>query len=254
MCTLSWKPLENGYILFFNRDESRTRALARVPSLQQLNGVPYLAPTDPVAGGTWLLVNAHGIAIGLLNNYAATAGTAIANATSRGLLPLKGSDCSTVTEVLQRIAQMPLVNYPPFHLVVAAVNEAAILSWDGRACTSAALNACGAMLTTSAFEPERVAKVRAATFSRLVGDISAANPERLRAFHWSAGEDGVTSIRMTRPDVCTHSISEILVCLDKKVARFQYSPQPDVGQSNDINSDKLLPSSTSMLLPLTQGG
>lgn len=246
MCTLSWKPLEDGYVLFFNRDESRNRVTAQGPTLRQKNGVDFLAPTDGARGGTWLLVNAHGICIGLLNNYAATSPAVVVNASSRGFLPLNCSDCVSVIEAIDRIAEMPLNDYPPFHLVVAAANEAVMLTWDGSACTSAVLGSSGEMLTTSMFKPKLVAQVRDEIFTSVVGDITDAKPETLKAFHWFEGPDSATSIKMSRPDACTHSISEITVSLDKETAYFQYSPQAG------INGDERVLSPTSIFIPLTK--
>jgi len=246
MCTLSWKPLEDGYVLFFNRDESRSRVIAQGPALRQENGVGFLAPTDGARGGTWLLVNAHGISVALLNNYAATSPTIVANASSRGFLPLNCSDCTSVLEAIDRIAEMPLNDYPPFHLVVAAANEAVMLTWDGSACTSAVLSGSGEMLTTSMFKSKLVAQVRDEIFTSVVGDITDAKPETLKAFHWFEGPDGATSIKMSRPDACTHSISEITVSLGNETANFQYAPQAGID-----GDERVLPS-TSIFLPLTK--
>lgn len=246
MCTLSWKPLEDGYVLFFNRDESRNRVSAQGPTLQQKNGVDFLAPTDGARGGTWLLVNAHGICIALLNNYAAGSTAVVANALSRGFLPLNCSDCTNVIEAIDRIAEMPLNEYPPFHLVVAAANEAVMLTWDGSTCTPAVLSSSGEMLTTSMFRPKLVAQVRDEIFANVVGDFTDAKPERLKVFHWFEGPDTATSIRMSRPDACTHSISEITVSTGKETACFLYSPQAGIK-----GDERVLPS-TSIFLPLTK--
>jgi len=150
-----------------------------------------------------------------------------------------------VAEAMGRITDMPLKEYPPFHLVVMTMDDAAMLTWNGSVHIVAALKASGEMLTTSAFKSDLVAKVRDETFSRLVGDISLASSEQLKVFHWFADHDGATSIRMSRPDACTHSISEITVFMDKEVAHFQYSPQ------TGLHNEKCNPSSSSLSLSLT---
>lgn len=253
MCTLSWKPLNNGYVLFFNRDESRDRAVARGPSLQQNDGVEFLSPTDGARGGTWLLVNAHGISVALLNNYASTQSVKKVNPglSSRGMLPLECSDCVSVAEAITRIETMPLEHYPPFHLLVAGADEASVLTWNGDACFSETLDASGAMLTTSAFRSKTVAKTRRETFVTLVGDMNDATPSQLRDFHWYEGDDGATGIRMSRPDACTHSISRITVSMDEAVVSFQYSPQADIlvaGKSAKQSGLQLPASSLRMML------
>jgi hypothetical protein len=54
MCTVSWWREPDSYTVFFNRDELKTRSRALPPTIQQQNGVRYIAPTDADGGGTWL--------------------------------------------------------------------------------------------------------------------------------------------------------------------------------------------------------
>lgn len=244
MCTLSWKPLANGYVLFFNRDERRSRQAALGPELKQKNGVEFLAPTDGARGGTWLLVNAHGISIGLLNNYAATSPAINVDFASRGMLPLACADCSSVRQAISRVKAMSLESFPPFHIVIASAGEAAVLSWDGVDCVDVTLAGTGAMLTSSAFQPEKTEQARRATFARLVGDMAAAGAEQLQAFHWQTSRDGAQGILMAREDACTHSISHITVDLDEQMAQFCYTPEPEraTGCTNLTQSLALLTS------------
>lgn len=244
MCTLSWKPGRNSYQLFFNRDELRSRAAAQGPSIKQNNGIAYLSPTDGERGGTWLLVNAFGLSIGLLNNYLSTAsaGGHDADASSyysRGMLPLACADCASVAEAIARAGNLPLDRYPPFHLVIAGTSQASVLSWDSRAYHVSALPTSGGMLTASAFQSADVAVQRQQLFSSLVGNMAAASTAQLSDFHWHQGSDGATGIRMSRADACTHSISTINVCLDKQMARFDYSPQPDISYTGSTESQYL---------------
>lgn len=69
MCTLTWFVKEQGYELFFNRDERNTRQRAQAPTLQQYAKVSYLSPTDTDAGGTWIASNHFGVTVCLLNYY-----------------------------------------------------------------------------------------------------------------------------------------------------------------------------------------
>lgn len=227
MCTLSWKPLANGYVLFFNRDERRSRQAALAPELKQKNGVEFLAPTDGARGGTWLLVNAHGISIGLLNNYAATPLAIVDEPASRGMLPLACADCSSVRQAILRVKAMSLETFPPFHIVIVCAREAAVLSWDGRVCVETTLAGAGAMLTSSAYRPAKTQQARQAVFTELVGDMAAASAEQLQAFHWHTSNDGAQGILMAREDACTHSISHITVDLDEQMAQFYYTPEPE---------------------------
>ena len=69
MCTATWLIHRDGFELYFNRDESVRRGAAHAPEILELDGVRCLAPRDADAGGTWLGVNEHGLAVGLLNAW-----------------------------------------------------------------------------------------------------------------------------------------------------------------------------------------
>src|SRR4051812_27482947 len=62
MCTLSFIPHDNGYVVGMNRDEQHTRPHALPPS-------PHgdaIYPHEPVTGGTWLAINSSGLTLALL--------------------------------------------------------------------------------------------------------------------------------------------------------------------------------------------
>ena len=54
MCTVSWMLQANGYQLFCNRDEKKTRPIALPPRVHSCAGVQFLAPVDTQSGGSWL--------------------------------------------------------------------------------------------------------------------------------------------------------------------------------------------------------
>lgn len=226
MCTLSWKPEPAGYRLWFNRDEQRARPPAAPPGMQRREGVPCLAPLDG-AGGTWLLVDAHGMTLGLLNHYPDRLPVLPDAPRSRGLLPLACAGCGSVRAALACCAEQGLADYRPFRFVALSALEAATLTWDGREPRLSWLPSRGAMLTSSAWRPELVARSRQAAFAALVGPMAHATPERLDAFHRHRGADAAAGIRMARPDACTQSISRIDVSWHDDSARFQYEPQSE---------------------------
>ena len=70
MCTLTWWRGEEGeFEVFFNRDEKKTRSRAELPLKREENGMQFLSPRDPDGGGTWMLVNEHGVVLCLLNRW-----------------------------------------------------------------------------------------------------------------------------------------------------------------------------------------
>ena len=101
MCTLTWLRSGEGYELFFNRDEARTRLPALPPRVQRRDGVEFLSPLDADAGGTWLGVNAYGLTVGLLNGRADAPAPAAPR--SRGLLVLDLLDAARSADVERRL-------------------------------------------------------------------------------------------------------------------------------------------------------
>lgn len=224
MCTLSWKAIDSEYVLFFNRDEQRSRLPALPPTLQQRNGVMFMSPTDPHHQGTWLLVNEHALTICLLNHYPMTAMPYSPNPPSRGMLPLICADCSGVDEAMHRLLATPLMSYMPFRFVTISPTQATQAIWDGLSIKTSALPHAGGMLTSSSYHSNTVEQLRHATFRNMVGPIEGASIETLNDFHHHSGADESSGICMSRPDACTHSITRITVSNQSRSAGLHYEP------------------------------
>lgn len=70
MCTVSWDTSSTADLLWFNRDEQRSRSVAEPPRQHNLpEGLSVLSPVDPDGGGTWIGVNECGLIVCLLNAY-----------------------------------------------------------------------------------------------------------------------------------------------------------------------------------------
>jgi len=130
VCTASWLIAPDGYELFFNRDESRRRGLARAPEELELEGVRGLLPVDSDAGGTWLGVNEFGLALGLLNGTDAR-GTH-PEPRSRGLLVRELLGARAADEVLDALEREALERYRGFTLALFEPGrEPRVRTWDG---------------------------------------------------------------------------------------------------------------------------
>lgn len=222
MCTLSWKTIDDGYVLMFNRDEQHSRAPALPPELGQCGDVMFLAPIDPQHGGTWLLVNDSGVSIALLNHYPEWRPSYRVNAPSRGLLPVACADCPGVDAVVSRVLSIVPTPYAPFRLVAVDLTGAAQVTWDGRTLTSSGLPLPGGMLTSSSLRSQEIEQARRDTFEHLVGAIEAATVAQLAQFHHHTAADGAKGIRMSRADACTHSITKVTVSAGAGAAAMNY--------------------------------
>src|SRR6056300_131184 len=69
MCTLSFSPTPEGFIIGMNRDEQKSRVLAHPPKKHQLfEHFSCLAPSEP-DGGMWIAAGQNGNVCALLNWY-----------------------------------------------------------------------------------------------------------------------------------------------------------------------------------------
>jgi len=66
MCTVTFVPRREGYLIAMNRDERITRGQATPPTVVEIGSVQVLYPRD-IQGGTWIAASSRGIAFALLN-------------------------------------------------------------------------------------------------------------------------------------------------------------------------------------------
>lgn len=222
MCTVSWFFNENGYELFFNRDELRTRQIALPPAIYQAEGTRFIAPIDKDAGGTWIGVNQYGLSLCLLNYYHSTPQRSYNDRDyiSRGQLVKSLLTCRSPIEVIQHTEVFDWQQFRPFSLVIFAPGEPVkSLTWNG---DSEQLQTAGitAPLASSSFQPENVINGRRQQFLSATPFDSATLYRNYHASHLP--EKGAYSVCMHRPDACSVSFSHIAV-REAEIA-FHYTP------------------------------
>ena len=233
MCTVTWLGTEDGYELFFNRDEKRTRGHAAPPAVKERNAIHYLAPSDTTAGGTWIGVNESGLTVCILNHHPAPFPGSPEKKRSRGWLVDALLGETSRTAISDRLRTENLEGYMPF-ILIAVDTEIAITSftWDGARLQQAELDMGTLPLTTSSFESERVIARRQATFERFRAERGGISREMLMAFHRQHDDAaGAYSVCMEREDAHTVSFSNITVTGDEIV--FEYSPHPPCAYAHE---------------------
>ncbi|MEQ1885898.1 MAG: NRDE family protein [Bryobacteraceae bacterium] len=212
---MSWLWREDGYELFANRDELRTRGAARPPAIHERSGVSYIAPTDADFGGTWIATNHFGVSFCLLNRPRRRD---YGNARSRGMLVLDLAAEPTVQAAVEQVKQEDLRQYPPFALaVLGPAQEPLVLEWDGDEPRVDHVEKPPYLLTSSSFDPGGVAQNRTRQFVEVRGvAFDAGSRAELMALHGShAPEAGPYSVCMHRDDAETVSFSHVVVAGDR---------------------------------------
>lgn len=220
MCTVSWSPLRSpapgGYLLYFNRDERRTRLAGLPPRVETEAGVRFLAPRDAEAGGTWVAVNEFGLTVGLLNLYQAQAALPPPQGkTSRGLLVRSLAPAAGAAAAEALLARHALERFQPFTLVVAEPGRGGgdavvrAYDWDGR--TAGSWREAAPPIVSSGHDVVGATASRRRLFASF-GEPASLGPAELLAFHRSHWpEKGAYSPCMHRADAKTVSLTAIMV-------------------------------------------
>ena len=228
MCTVSWVHNENGYQLLCNRDEKRTRLPATPPTIQNLDGVLYLAPTDGAFGGSWIAVNEFGVTLALLNRHVAS----LSGTTSRGQLIRTFGASRSVDEVRQKAQRVDFSSFAGFTLATLEVGKrCSLFEWDGRNLVSSQDAEHRMPLTSSSFDPDGVEEMRLQEFSSRARAAGRVDANLLLTFHQSHGlgteAPSAYSTCMHRPDAHTVSFTQIDVS-HTEVSFFYSSAAPCV--------------------------
>jgi hypothetical protein len=228
MCTVTWwlAPSEGGYEVFFNRDELRTRGPATPPARAECRGLPYLAPADADHGGAWLLVNARGVTLGLVNHYPPDPVPPQPPRLSRGRLLLDLADSADLAAVAARLATAPLNRCPGFYLVAFGLAQAPRRwRWDTRVLQDESRLDPWPILTASSYQGVEIAAHRREVFARDWAKPGRLAPADLAQFHlYREPARPAWGVLMDRPDARTVSHSHLRV--DPREAVFSYAPRP----------------------------
>ncbi len=213
MCTLTFVPLEDGYLLGMNRDERRGRGRAAV--VARLAGPRRAAyPKDSDKGGTWVAANRAGLTLSLLNRH------------PRGWTRDEGRSYRTRGELILRVvgrhrtakaalddlsARLDPRAYPPFLLVGVDLGAGPVetLESDGRRWTRSRLGRAPRLFSSSSWDEAAAERSRRRQFraARLGG---AADARAHRAFHAAHRPvRGPLSVCMHREDARTVSFTQI---------------------------------------------
>ena len=216
MCTLTYRLTEQGYQLFFNRDEQRTRPQAIQPTKNTLLKSAY--PIDPTGGGTWIAVHESGVSLALLNYYQAQIDPSFKSFVSRGvIIPHL---LSHIDDIHQQLLTMDLSVYQAFQLCVFNSDlsiqdnkreQAYQYIWDGQQLTFVTLSAETSLpITSSGVDFETVSAYRQQQFNHLISVKQATAADYVN-YHQHQGESGKCSVKMYREDAKTVSFTQIEV-------------------------------------------
>lgn len=127
MCTVTWLPLSDGFILTSNRDERINRPLAKIPAVYAHEGMHLLYPKDPQAGGTWIAAGETGTVLCLLNGAREKHTPKQTYRQSRGQILL---DFWAFDSAVSFAEHYNFQGIEPFTLVIASRISLSVLRWN----------------------------------------------------------------------------------------------------------------------------
>jgi Transport and Golgi organisation 2 len=211
MCTLTFVPTEDGYLVGMNRDELFSRPIAFPPKIFEKGAMEMVYPRDP-SGGTWIACNGKGNLLALLNWNGSEASYMSQKQKTRGLVipELIGlPDLSTTDSHFQ---QMNLDGLFPFCLVGFFRSEKVIIEWrwDGVARRKLTFSWARRHWFSSSLSDSLAEKERGRTCEAAAGEPDAGSNDWLRRLHRShVPGPGPFSVCVHRQDADTVSYTEL---------------------------------------------
>ena len=208
MCSVSFVPRDDGFVLAMNRDELLARVPALPPRVHFRGGLAAVSPSEP-GGGTWIGINSAGMTFALLNWHSQPERIA-EDLVSRGEVVralLSAPNSSAAVSILRRL---PLRRMNPFRLIVVSLQERALAEWrsGNQALTFKRQPWKRNHWFSSGLDEARAIEVRQKVCSQFPGDL--LEPAMLRKLHSShLPHAGPFSLCMHREDAATVSYTEI---------------------------------------------
>ncbi len=159
MCTLviDFDPgREVPLVIGANRDEQLTRPSAP-PDLWRVGPIPFLAPRDLKAHGTWLGLNARGLFVGITNRAGAAPDP---TRDSRGALVVEALAHPDAASAQAALAALAPDRFNPFHLLCADLEGAHVTWSDGAALHQLSLAPGVHAISERSHSPAAQARVR----------------------------------------------------------------------------------------------
>ena len=211
MCTLSWWIAESERGIVFNRDELRTRSRGEEPRLiESKEGRSTLMPLDPDAGGTWMGVNASGLIVALLNNYAFQTPRKPEQRSRGHLVVSLLREAQSARHCMELLEKTDASIYQGFLLFAMGRFDGPLArEWDGLSLSHLLLEGEGGLhvLTSSSYRREECSAFRYDLFAGRSRERAT-----LKAKHgYFNTKDPALGPLMVRDDAATDSVTELVV-------------------------------------------
>ncbi len=233
MCSVSFIPRDDGYVLAMNRDELLSRESALPPEVFLRGRLGVLCPRE-WSGGTWIGINSAGMAFSLINWHSQPDRVCDAALVSRGEVVRALLSARSAKSAASILKELPLKRMNPFRVIVVSLDERSLAEWrSGRdALEFSFLSWMRHHWFSSGLDEATANSIRRGVCSR-VADDSLDLPS-LRKLHRShAPKVGPFSLCMHRADAGTVSYTELSV--SGRMASMYYIAGPPCSGAERFN-------------------
>lgn len=206
MCTVTYLPVNEGFILTSNRDENPNRARAENPS-NYSNEIPeVLFPRDPQGKGSWIAIHKNGSARCLLNGAYEVHEHKPPYRHSRGLVTLDSFGFESARSFCDNY---PVENLEPFTLIWIDSDSLFEYRWDGDDKYLNELNAKENHIWSSAtLYSKEIIKKREDWFSEWLKNVTEIDQDKILYFHRFGGNGNkAEDLVMKKPGLIPQTIS-----------------------------------------------
>ncbi len=220
MCTVTFFPKTDGYLLTTNRDENPYRPQALAPAQYIINGKPIYFPMDPQGKGSWVAAD-ETKTMCLLNGAFEKHKRRESYRHSRGIIVL---NAFKYADPQHFISETDLEDIEPFTLIWAEKDRVVEFRWDETQKHVKELNPIEAHIWSSApLYDERVRKLREDWLKDFQKQNTNPGPEAILGFHLNGGNQiPEEKIKMWRNGGIPSSISVTQIHLSNNLVRMHY--------------------------------
>ena len=220
MCTVSFIPVRDNFVITSNRDEKTSRKNAIRPGLSIYNGRKLFYPKDGDAGGTWIVMKENGDAAVLLNRAFICHTAEPPYRLSRGIILL---DIISTERPSLTFTKIDLKDIEPFTLVILENNCLYEFRWDGteKYCKQLSINR-GYIWSSFTLYDGFAVKKREQWFASFLNNYPTPTQQDVINFHRFTGDgDKQNDLMMTRDGMYrTVSITSILLTKDRASMKY----------------------------------
>ena len=219
MCTVTFIPRHHGFLLGMNRDEQWERGRKSFPPTVTQDAI---FPRDE-QGGTWIAVNASGIAFAILNRN----GSVRTKTRSRGDVIPQLIQSRNLKDTSDQINISTLDGTLPFTLLIFSAHDRQILEriWDGKQLSSALHPWALHHWFSSGLSDEEAKRCRLQIVSGSQSEGDFGSLEWLRRLHRAHGNSpGPFSICVHREKVGSVSYTEVSADAEQITMSFWTGP------------------------------